>query len=75
VDPHGLHPVRPVRPQTTTAPIPGTYEEIDAPLSFGFVLAIGMFTTGMFATTGALDRGIARLAYAVRGRGWLLSVP
>jgi uncharacterized ion transporter superfamily protein YfcC len=96
------------------APIPGTYEEIPAPLDFGervkdffsapinglygiedsetgfvdpdasgllygsagvflFVLAIGMFITVMFAT-GALDRGIARLAYAVRGRGWLLIV-
>lgn len=96
------------------APVPGTYEEVDAPLSFGekvkdfflapvnglygiqdaetgsvnpdasgflygsagvflFVLAIGMFITVMFAT-GALDRGIARLAYAVRGRGWLLIV-
>jgi uncharacterized ion transporter superfamily protein YfcC len=40
---------------------------------FLFVLAIGMFITVMFAT-GALDRGIARLAYAVRGRGWLLIV-
>jgi uncharacterized ion transporter superfamily protein YfcC len=96
------------------APIPGTYEQVDAPLSFGekvkdfflspvnglygiqdtetgfvdpdasgilygsagvflFVLAIGIFITVMFAT-GALDRGIARLAYAVRGRGWLLIV-
>ncbi|HEX2495628.1 MAG TPA: hypothetical protein VHK46_02225 [Gaiellaceae bacterium] len=96
------------------APIPGTYEEIEAPLSFSdrvkdlffapinglygiedsetgfvdpdasgllygsagvflFVLAIGMFITVMFAT-GALDRGIARLAYAVRNRGWLLIV-
>jgi uncharacterized ion transporter superfamily protein YfcC len=40
---------------------------------FLFVLAIGMFITVMFAT-GALDRGIARLAYAVRDRGWLLIV-
>ena len=40
---------------------------------FLFVLAIGMFITVMFAT-GALDRGIARLAYAVRARGWLLIV-
>ena len=40
---------------------------------FLFVLAIGMFITVMFAT-GALDRGIARLAYAVRGHGWLLIV-
>lgn len=96
------------------APVPGTYEEIPAPLDFGervkdfflapinglygiqdsetgfvdpdasgvlygsagvflFVLAIGMFITVMFAT-GALDRGIARLAYAVRTRGWLLIV-
>jgi uncharacterized ion transporter superfamily protein YfcC len=96
------------------APIPGTYEEIPAPLDFGervkdfflapinglygiedsetgfvdpdasgllygsagvflFVLAIGMFITVMFAT-GALDRGIARLAYTVRERGWLLIV-
>ena len=95
-------------------PIPGTYEEVPAPLDFGervkdlflapinglygiedaetgfvdpdasgflygsagvflFVLAIGAFITVMFAT-GALDRGIARLAYAVRGRGWLLIV-
>jgi uncharacterized ion transporter superfamily protein YfcC len=96
------------------APIPGTYEEVPAPLDFGervkdlflspinglygiedaetgfvdpdalgflygsagvflFVLAIGAFITVMFAT-GALDRGIARLAYAVRARGWLLIV-
>jgi uncharacterized ion transporter superfamily protein YfcC len=96
------------------APIPGTYEEVPAPLDFAdrvkdlffapinglygiedsetgfvdpdasgllygsagvflFVLAIGMFITVMFAT-GALDRGIARLAYAVRTRGWLLIV-
>jgi uncharacterized ion transporter superfamily protein YfcC len=40
---------------------------------FLFVLAIGMFITVMFAT-GALDRGIARLAYALRTRGWLLIV-
>jgi uncharacterized ion transporter superfamily protein YfcC len=40
---------------------------------FLFVLAIGAFITVMFAT-GALDRGIARLAYAVRGRPWLLIV-
>ena len=94
------------------APIPGTYQEVPAPLDFGervrdfflapinglygiedsetgavdpdasgflygsagvflFVLAIGIFITVMFAT-GALDRGIARLAYAARGRSWLL---
>ena len=40
---------------------------------FLFVLAIGAFITVMFAT-GALDRGIASLAYAVRDRGWLLIV-
>ncbi|MQA75251.1 MAG: YfcC family protein [Solirubrobacterales bacterium] len=40
---------------------------------FLFVLAIGAFITVMFAT-GALDRGIARLAYRVRDRGWLLIV-
>ena len=38
---------------------------------FLFVLAIGAFITVMFAT-GALDRGIARLAFAVRNRGWVL---
>ena len=38
---------------------------------FLFVLAIGAFITVMFAT-GALDRGIGRLAYTVRDRGWLL---
>jgi len=38
---------------------------------FLFVLAIGAFITVMFAT-GALDRGIARLAYRTRDRGWLL---
>ena len=95
-------------------PIPGTYEEVDAPLDFGervkdfflapinglygvedadtgfvdpdssgflygsagvflFVLAIGAFITVMFAT-GSLDRGIAGLAYALRGRGWILIV-
>jgi uncharacterized ion transporter superfamily protein YfcC len=40
---------------------------------FLFVLAIGAFITVMFAT-GALDRGIARLAYRTRGRGWLMIV-
>lgn len=40
---------------------------------FFFVLAIGAFITVMFAT-GALDRGIARLAYRTRDRGWLLIV-
>jgi uncharacterized ion transporter superfamily protein YfcC len=38
---------------------------------FLFVLAIGAFITVMFAT-GALDRGIARLAHRTRDRGWLL---
>src|SRR5271165_4984420 len=38
---------------------------------FFFVLAVGAFITVMFAT-GALDRGIARLAYRTRNRGWLL---
>jgi uncharacterized ion transporter superfamily protein YfcC len=40
---------------------------------FLFVLAIGAFITVMFAT-GALDRGIARLAYRTRDRGWLMIV-
>jgi uncharacterized ion transporter superfamily protein YfcC len=40
---------------------------------FLFVLAIGAFITVMFAT-GALDRGIARLAYRTRGHGWLMIV-
>ena len=40
---------------------------------FLFVLAIGAFITVMFAT-GALDRGIARLAHRTRDRGWLLIV-
>src|SRR5690606_27601675 len=94
--------------------IPGTYEEIDAPLGFVdrvedfflapvnglygiegvesgfidpdeegfmfgasqvflFVLAIGVFITVMFET-GALNRGIARLAYRTRARGWLMIV-
>src|SRR5271165_3716687 len=38
---------------------------------FFFVLAVGAFITVMFAT-GALDRGIARLAYRTRNKGWLL---
>src|SRR5271166_1238116 len=38
---------------------------------FFFVLAVGAFITVMFAT-GALDRGIARLAYRTRTKGWLL---
>lgn len=38
---------------------------------FLFVLAIGAFITVVFAT-GALDRGIARLAHALRTRGALL---
>lgn len=97
-------------------PIPGTYQQTSAPLSFVhrvddfflspisglygnedaktglvepepegagflfgaagvflFVLAIGAFITVMFAT-GALNRGIAGLAYRLRGRGWLLIV-
>ena len=40
---------------------------------FLFVLAIGAFITVMFAT-GALDRGIGRLAHRTRDRGWLLIV-
>jgi uncharacterized ion transporter superfamily protein YfcC len=96
------------------APIPGTYEEIEAPLGFVdrvedfflapvnglygiestetgfidgdeegfmfgaaqvflFVLAIGVFITVMFET-GALNRGIAQLAYRTRARGWLMIV-
>ncbi len=96
------------------APIPGTYEEIPAPLDFVdrvedfflapvnglygiegsesgfidpdeegflfgaaqvflFVLAIGVFITVMFET-GALNRGIARLAYRTRAHGWLMIV-
>ncbi len=38
---------------------------------FLFILAIGAFMTAVFAT-GAMDRAIARLAYAARSRGWLL---
>lgn len=38
---------------------------------FLFVLAIGAFITVVFAT-GALDRGIARLAHTLRHRGVLL---
>ncbi|UCR90217.1 YfcC family protein [Mycetocola spongiae] len=38
---------------------------------FMFVLAIGAFMTVVFQT-GAMDRGIARLAFATRKRGWLL---
>src|SRR5690606_25114009 len=38
---------------------------------FFFVLAIGAFITMVFAT-GALDRGIARLAHRLRDRGALL---
>ena len=38
---------------------------------FFFVLAVGAFITVMFAT-GALDRGISRLAYRTRKKGWLL---
>ena len=38
---------------------------------FLFVLAIGAFITMVFQT-GALDRGIARLAHRLKGRGWLL---
>jgi len=38
---------------------------------FLFVLAIGAFITMVFQT-GALDRGIARLAYKLKGRGWVL---
>ena len=38
---------------------------------FFFVLAVGAFITIMFAT-GALDRGISRLAFRTKERGWLL---
>ncbi|WP_019547569.1 YfcC family protein [Streptomyces sulphureus] len=38
---------------------------------FLFVLAVGAFITVVFAT-GALDRGIGRLAHRLRGRGALL---
>jgi len=40
---------------------------------FGFVLAIGAFMT-MVLATGALDVAIGKLAYAVRGRPWLVIV-
>ena len=40
---------------------------------FLFVLAIGAFITVVFAT-GALDRGIGRLAHRLRDRGALLIV-
>lgn len=40
---------------------------------FLFVLAIGAFVTVMFAT-GALERGIGRLAHRMSKRGWLLIV-
>jgi uncharacterized ion transporter superfamily protein YfcC len=53
---------------------PGAVGELfGAAQVFLFVLAIGSFITVMFAT-GALDRGIARLAYRTRGRGWLMIV-
>ena len=38
---------------------------------FVFVLAIGAFIAVVFAT-GALDRGIGRLAHRLRGRGAVL---
>jgi uncharacterized ion transporter superfamily protein YfcC len=40
---------------------------------FAFVLAIGAFMT-MVLATGALDVAIGKLAYAVRGRPWLVVV-
>lgn len=40
---------------------------------FFFVLAIGIFVTMMMAS-GALDRGIGRLAHRLSDRGWLLIV-
>jgi uncharacterized ion transporter superfamily protein YfcC len=40
---------------------------------FAFVLAIGAFMT-MVLATGALDVAIGKLAYAVRGRPWLVIV-
>lgn len=40
---------------------------------FLFVLAIGGFIAVMFAT-GALDRGISRLAWRTRNHGWLMIV-
>jgi uncharacterized ion transporter superfamily protein YfcC len=56
----------------TTAVTPDASGELfGAAGVFLFVLAIGAFITVMFAT-GALDRGIARLAHRTRDRGWLL---
>ena len=40
---------------------------------FMFVIAIGIFVTMMLAS-GALDRGIGRLAHRLANRGWLLIV-
>ena len=58
----------------TGAVSPGAVGELfGAAQVFLFVLTIGAFITVMFAT-GALDRGIARLAYRTRSRGWLMIV-
>ncbi|MFE7134402.1 YfcC family protein [Streptomyces sp. NPDC057638] len=66
---NGLYGIR--DPRTGTVGPDLTGELYGSAGVFLFVLAIGAFITVVFAT-GALDRGIARLAHALRERGALL---
>jgi uncharacterized ion transporter superfamily protein YfcC len=68
---NGLYGVQDAKTNAVAADASG--ELFGAAGVFFFVLAIGAFITVMFAT-GALDRGIARLAHRTRDRGWLLIV-
>jgi uncharacterized ion transporter superfamily protein YfcC len=60
-------------PETGTVEPSGVGRLFGAVGVFAFVLAIGAFMT-MVLATGALDVAIGKLAYAVRGRPWLVVV-
>src|SRR4029453_12231463 len=60
-------------PETGTVEPFGVGRLFGAVGGFAFVLAIGAFMT-MVLATGARDVAIGRLAYAVRGRPWLVIV-
>ncbi|MGZ8481927.1 MAG: YfcC family protein [Candidatus Limnocylindria bacterium] len=68
---NGLYGIQDSKTAAVSADAVGTL--FGAAEVFLFVLAIGAFITVMFAT-GALDRGIARLAYRTRDRDWLMIV-
>ena len=66
---NGLYGVQ--DPETGFVSPDNTGELFGSVAVFLFVLAIGIFVTMMMAT-GALDRGIGRLAARLSSRGWLL---